>query len=206
MIARLDRLEAGQDQIAAALLGMQQQPTTSDRIRGQRRRSLRPCYMRFRSAFVRAKGRLLEGTDSWLSSRPDLARAYALLAASRCGRICAWILEMDTSPVHRERNAADAAAFRRDADWYKETARRILECRKDGGDMGAVMDEYDEGLKNRASHNYRRGDRCLGVGCEKADERFKNYGRGRRLGVGGGEADERFKNYGRGRRLGVGGG
>jgi hypothetical protein len=154
LIARLEPLKTVQDRIAAAILstqqqilgiqqqtlgtqqqilctrqqilgiqqqilGMQQQPHLDSKARS-RPRSPRLCCRRFRSALGAAK--------RGLKMR---ARAYNLFLISVCSRGLAWTSE----------DAADAAEYRREAEWAWESGRSILECLKIEGDMDAVMDK-----------------------------------------------------------------
>lgn len=139
MITRLGRLEAGQDRIAAAILEMQQQSQTCDQIRGPRRRSLRPCYARVRSAFVGAKGHLLRRTRCWWR---NWAVACIFLKDATGWRVLARLAESDTRRNHCERYVGQAAEARRLADLADEAARCMIEWLKNGGDIDPVVDEF----------------------------------------------------------------
>lgn len=148
MTTRLERLEAGQDRIAAAILEMQQQKQSREKGCGQRRHSLRPCFTRVRSAFVGANGHLLRRTRCWLTTRRYWAEAYLFLYASKLALLSAWLLEINTRYTDWERNAADAAECRREADWAEESARCMMECLRNGGDIVSVMCERHENFEH----------------------------------------------------------
>jgi hypothetical protein len=114
LIARLERLETGQDRIAAAILGMQQQQSHLDSKARSRRR--------FRTAWGTAKRRMRLR-----------ARAYNLICLSMSCRAETWGLE----------NVEKAAELRRKAEWAREAARCLLGCLKTGGDMDAVTAEIN---------------------------------------------------------------
>jgi hypothetical protein len=124
LMARLDRLETGQDLIVAAILGMQQQLSRLDRKARSRRR--------FRTAWGTAMRRMC-----FAKRRMCLrAGAYCLICTSMSCRAVAWLSE----------DVEEAAEFRRYAEWAREAARCLLECLKaDGGhgDMDAVLAKID---------------------------------------------------------------
>lgn len=150
MITRLERLEAAQDRMEAAILERQQQSQPRDHFYGQRRRSLGACYVRVHSTLVGAKGYLLRRTRSRLATCGHQADAYLLLFTSKLLRLSAWLVEIDTR-LHPGR-AAQAAQYRLEADWGDDAARCILECLKDGGNIGSVWHEILESSKDFPSH------------------------------------------------------
>ncbi|OIW32752.1 hypothetical protein CONLIGDRAFT_642445 [Coniochaeta ligniaria NRRL 30616] len=76
VITRLDRMEAGQDRIEAAILEIQQQ---LQQIRDQRRRSLRPCFKRLKVKVEILVIAVFLGIGQWaweISPCPYLRRGF----------------------------------------------------------------------------------------------------------------------------------
>ncbi|RYP89953.1 hypothetical protein DL770_003911 [Monosporascus sp. CRB-9-2] len=113
VITRLERLEAGQNWIEAAILGMQQQLQTCNQT-SSGRRSLRLFCPRFRSALV--KGTRLSPLE--VDNNP------------------AHRERVMTEVAEARREAAEA---RREADRCEEIARCMLECLKNGTDFEESM-------------------------------------------------------------------
>ena len=137
MTTRMERLEAGQDQIAATILKIKEQTETRGQVRSQRRLSVRPYCARVRSAFVGAKERLPTKTRYWLTTLHHWVAAYHLIYGSKYLGLFARFLEHEWYLGYREKSAAKALRCRREAEWGSKTGRRILECLKEGGDIWA---------------------------------------------------------------------
>lgn len=121
VITRLECLEAGQNRIEAAILGMQQQSQTFNQKTSSGRRSLRPFCRRFRSAGVKGTRRLLRRICDWHWDQRNRVDAYFLLLAAKIYR-----------GLGEEVGNPKAAEDRRNADWCEEMARRALKSLKNG--------------------------------------------------------------------------
>jgi hypothetical protein len=120
VIAHLERLEAGQNSITAAILDIQQSQTC------------RHTYgRRFRSAFVKGTCRLRSILDGWLKNHGHRVEAYRTMVEAKILRFAVWMMEVGVatnheSPANRKMLQAHIEEGRRDASFWEKTARGII--------------------------------------------------------------------------------
>lgn len=129
VIARLERLEAGQGRIEAAIFGISQSQT---RNQTYGRRLQQPYYQRVYSALDSGVHRLHRMISRWLNDRwlnDQICRidCYRVLFAAKGLRFNAWMFDLVLSGPEHVELMTEAL---RDADLAEEEARWTLESLK----------------------------------------------------------------------------
>lgn len=120
MMARLERLEASQDRIEAAIIGITGTTQQSQiRNRTYDQHSLQPYWQNIRSGLYNGLRHSHRTISRWHNAQIYVTGCYIMLIAATCLRFTAWIDELfisHTDPVDGKRNAAVAAKCRREAE------------------------------------------------------------------------------------------